>query len=88
MREWYKRVPEATGPTGLPQAAAGNFVGLDITDPEIDFVALAKSLGVGARRIGEPDALSDAVSAALKSTEPRLIEVTIARQTADRLEYG
>ena len=33
---------------GLPHARQGQFVGLDIVDPEIDYVALARSLGVAA----------------------------------------
>ena len=36
----------------LPRAKAGQFLGLDITAPEIDFVALARSLGVAAELVG------------------------------------
>ena len=33
---------------GLPAARSGQFVGIDLVEPEMDFVALAKSLGVEA----------------------------------------
>jgi benzoylformate decarboxylase len=72
----------------LPRAQAGEFLGMDIVGPEIDFVALAKSLGVDAVRIAEPDALADAVAESLAGDKPRLIDVPIQRAAADRLQYG
>jgi benzoylformate decarboxylase len=62
----------------LPQAAAGRFVGLDITDPQIDYVALARSFGVAGLRISEPDVLADAVAHFLRGDEPVLIDVPIS----------
>jgi benzoylformate decarboxylase len=73
---------------GLPQAEAGRFLAMDLTEPEIDFVALARSLGVEATRIGEPDELTEAVSASLAGDVPRLIDVPIRRKPPERLEYG
>ncbi len=35
---------------GLPAARSGRFVGMDLAEPEIDFVNLAQSLGVKALR--------------------------------------
>jgi benzoylformate decarboxylase len=72
----------------LPQALAGKFVGLDITEPEIDMVALAKSLGVDALRVTEPDELSDVLKSSLAGDQPRLIDVPIARTVPERLNYG
>jgi benzoylformate decarboxylase len=72
---------------GLPHARDGRFVGLDLVDPEVDFVALARSLGVPALRLGEPDAVADAVSESLSGGEPRLIDVPISRDLPDRLDY-
>lgn len=72
----------------LPRAQAGEFLGMDIVEPEIDFVALAKSLGVDAVRIAEPDALADEVAESLAGDKPRLIDVPIQRAAADRLQYG
>lgn len=72
----------------LPNALAGHFEGLDIRSPEIDYVSLAKSLGVEAHRISEPDELSDRVSESLRANKLQLFDVPIARQTPGRLEYG
>jgi benzoylformate decarboxylase len=72
----------------LPRASAGEFLGMDIVDPEVDFVSLAKSLGVEATRITEPDALTETVAASLASNKPKLIDVPIQRATPDRLQYG
>jgi benzoylformate decarboxylase len=73
---------------GLAEANHGRFLGMDITEPEIDFVGLAQSLGVRAERISEPDQLSDLVSQSLSGNEPRLFDVQISRKMQSRLEYG
>ena len=62
---------------GLPGARKHQFVGMDLVDPEIDFVALARALGVDAERITEPEALSAAVADSLAGDRPRIIEVPI-----------
>jgi benzoylformate decarboxylase len=72
----------------LPQALAEKFEGMDIVDPEIDLVALAKSLGVDAVRVTNPDELSDAVKESLAGNRPRLIDVPISRVVPQRLNYG
>jgi benzoylformate decarboxylase len=72
----------------LPQAMAGKFEGLDIVDPEVDLVALSKSLGVDAVRINDPEELGEAVRASLASDKPRLIDVPISRAVQGRLNYG
>ncbi len=73
---------------GLPAARAGQFVGMDMTQPEVDFVGLAKSLGVRAERITEPDQLSELVGKSLAGDEPRLFDVQIERDIPGRLNYG
>ena len=73
---------------GLPQAQAGNFLGLDTLQPEIDFVALAESLGVRAHRVTDPEELSALAAESLAGDEPRLIDVAITRETPGRLNYG
>jgi benzoylformate decarboxylase len=73
----------------LPQAKAGKFKGMDLTEPEIDLVSIARGLGVEARRIAEPDELCDAVQAAWKANDrPILIDVPISRAPQSRLNYG
>lgn len=72
----------------LPNALAGRFEGLDIRAPEIDYVSLAKSLGVEAHRISEPDEVSERVSESLRENKLQLFDVPIARETPGRLNYG
>ncbi len=72
----------------LPNALDGRFEGLDIRTPEIDYVSLAKSLGVEAHRISEPDELSERVSESLRENKLQLFDVPIARETPGRLNYG
>jgi benzoylformate decarboxylase len=72
----------------LPAASAGRFLGMDITEPEVDFIGLAKSLSVSAVRVTEPDELAERVSKSLSGDRPQLIEVPIARDVQERLTYG
>jgi pyruvate dehydrogenase (quinone) len=43
----------------------------------VDFVGLAKSLGMPAERISEPDALAPALQRALASPGPKLLDVIV-----------
>jgi benzoylformate decarboxylase len=72
----------------LPRALAHQYEGMDLIEPEIDFVALARSLGVEAHRITEPDELAERVRASFTSDRPQLFDVPIARKTPERLNYG
>jgi benzoylformate decarboxylase len=60
-------------------ARRGKFIGMDITEPEIDFVRLAESMGVGARRVVRAAELRPALDWALAESGPTLLDVTIAR---------
>jgi benzoylformate decarboxylase len=55
------------------------FIGMDLTDPAIDFVRLAASLGVRARRIERAGDIAAAVEDGIRSGLPNLIEVPISR---------
>lgn len=72
----------------LPRALAGQYEGLDLREPEIDFVGLARSLGVDAQRITEPDELAARVAESLRDNKLALFDVPIARETPKRLNYG
>ena len=84
----YKILKVCAGQLNLPNAAAGRYEALDLVEPEVDLVALSKSLGVDACRIDDPDELSDRVRASLATDEPLLIDVPITRDSAKRLNYG
>lgn len=72
----------------LPHAVAGQFEGLDLVEPEIDYVGLARSFGVEAHRITEPDELAERVGESFTRDRPILFDVPITRQTPGRLNYG
>jgi acetolactate synthase-1/2/3 large subunit len=50
---------------------------LDIDRPDIDWVALAKGLGVEAVRVSTAEAFDDALAASMKQRGPRLIEAVL-----------
>ena len=61
-------------------AQRGVFPGMDITDPEIDFVRLAESMGVAARKVAQAPELRPALDWALNEPGPTLLDVVIARE--------
>jgi benzoylformate decarboxylase len=63
----------------LPHMAAKQYLAMDLVQPEIDFVGLARSLGVEARRITEPEELSEGVCESLAGQKPQLFDVAISR---------
>jgi benzoylformate decarboxylase len=72
---------------GLPRAMEGRFEGMDLTGPEIDMLSLARSFGVEAHRVSEPDELADRVRESFGRQTPILFDVPIARNTPGRLNY-
>ncbi len=54
------------------------FVGMDLKDPEIDFVGVARGLGVAAQRVTEPGDLREVLRAAIASGKPNLVDVAVA----------
>lgn len=84
----YQILKVGASQLGLPGARAGQFVGLDLVEPEVDFVGLAKSLGVEAARITEPEELATQVQQSLSGDRPRLFDVPLERGTPNRLQYG
>jgi benzoylformate decarboxylase len=58
-------------------ALKDQFIGMHLVDPPIDFVGLAQSLGVSARRIDRASDIPGAVEAAVASGRPNLVEVPI-----------
>jgi benzoylformate decarboxylase len=64
-----------------PQSAsvrANRFIAMDIVDPAIDFLALAASMGVPARRVERAADIAPAIEAGIASGVPNLIEIPIA----------
>jgi benzoylformate decarboxylase len=74
----YRVLKENARRGSAATAAAEDLVGVDLVDPEIDFVALAGGFGVEAHRVTDPDTLREVVSAALSADRPILIDVSIS----------
>jgi benzoylformate decarboxylase len=75
----YQILKHSSDVLPLPRKAARQYLAMDLVRPEIDFVGLARSLGVEAHRIEEPDELSDRVHESLTGEQPCLFDVPIAR---------
>jgi benzoylformate decarboxylase len=73
----YKILKNCAQVLKLPEACAQRFLGLDLVDPPIDYLGLSQALGVTARRISEPDELSEALRESLAGDAPQLIEVPV-----------
>ncbi len=56
---------------------SSQFIGMDFTDPPVDFVGLARALGVEATRIAEPRDVNAALVSAFNRPGPKLIEVAV-----------
>lgn len=54
------------------------FVGMDMNDPPMDFVALAAGFGMAGRRVDDQAAIGEALREAIASGRPNLIEVPVA----------
>jgi benzoylformate decarboxylase len=64
---------------GGASAERGKFIGMDIAEPEIDFVRMSESMGVVARRVNNQSELRPALDWAFNESGPALLDVAIAR---------
>jgi len=55
----------------------GRFIGMDLDDPPVDYLALARSMAVDATAVEHTGDVGDAVKAALASGRPHLLELPI-----------
>jgi benzoylformate decarboxylase len=54
------------------------FTGMDMRDPDIDFVHLGKSFGLDTRRVTDPQDIAPALREAFSSGRPNLIDIRVA----------
>jgi benzoylformate decarboxylase len=54
------------------------FIGMDLRDPELDFVALARGMGVSARYVSRADEIGPALGEAIAGEGPVLLDVAVA----------
>jgi benzoylformate decarboxylase len=59
-------------------AQTSRFIAMDIDQPPIDYVALAASMGLPARRVDRATDIASAVEAGIASRQPNLIEIVIS----------
>jgi benzoylformate decarboxylase len=59
-------------------AKSNRFIAMDLVDPVVDYLSLAASMGVPARRVERAADIADAVAAGIASGQPNLIEVMIS----------
>jgi benzoylformate decarboxylase len=57
---------------------ANRYIAMDLVDPEIDFLALAASLGVAGRRVSRAADIAPALEAGIASGRANLIEITVS----------
>jgi benzoylformate decarboxylase len=60
-------------------AADRRFVGVDLVDPEIDFITLARGLGVEGERAQRSDAVAAAIRRGLDAGRPYVVDVAVAQ---------
>jgi benzoylformate decarboxylase len=58
----------------------GNYVGMELLDPAIDFLGLARSLGIAAERASTVHEATDLIAQGLKGNGSLLIDVDIDRE--------
>ncbi|MBK8957831.1 MAG: thiamine pyrophosphate-binding protein [Proteobacteria bacterium] len=58
-------------------ARTGEFIGMDLVSPAVDFLALAQSMGVPSRRVTRADEIHEAVNQGIVSCRPNLVEIEV-----------
>ena len=61
-------------------AQTDRFIAMEINDPAIDFLALAKSMGMSGQRIQHAADIEKTVNQAIQSRKPNLIEIIISAE--------
>lgn len=64
--------------TGYASVRSNRFIAMDLTDPAIDYVSLARSMGVPGRRVERASDIAPAIEAGIASRRPNLIEIVIS----------
>ena len=75
----YKILKDCGELMPLPQMKQRRYVAMDLVEPKIDFLSLAKGFGVEARRISEPEELSQLVGDSLRENRLQLFDVAVGK---------
>jgi len=63
----------------MGEQAKGRYLGMDLDNPRIDLASMARAMGVYGQKVEHPGQLREALSSALESGKPALVEVIIER---------
>jgi len=63
----------------MGEQAKGRYLGVDLDNPRIDLASMARAMGVYGQKVEHPGQLREALSSALESGKPALVEVIIER---------
>ncbi|MBK8063141.1 MAG: thiamine pyrophosphate-binding protein [Betaproteobacteria bacterium] len=58
--------------------STAKFTGMDLRDPEIDFLHLGQSFGLAVRRVNDPQDIAPALREAFASGRPNLVDIRVA----------
>jgi benzoylformate decarboxylase len=75
----YRILKQRTNAMKGLAAQTDSYVGMDLDRPRIDFVAVARGLGVTAHRAGTLSDVCDLLEAALRHDGPTLLDVEVDR---------
>jgi acetolactate synthase-1/2/3 large subunit len=73
----YRILQVELGRAGIAEPGPQALALTDLSHPELDWVSLAKGLGVSGRRVESADQFSDALARALAEPGPSLIEALL-----------
>lgn len=62
---------------GYERAGNSTIAGMELTDPRIDFEAIAKAFGIVAQRVTHADEIGPAIRQGISSKQPNLVEISI-----------
>lgn len=74
----YKILKVCGDVMSLPSLSRPDCPGMNISRPVVDYVGLARSFGIEAERVAEPDELRERVQTSLAGDQPLLLEAPIA----------
>src|SRR6201986_2217336 len=75
----YRILKQRTNAMKGLAAQTDNYVAMDLDRPRIDFVAVARGLGLTAHKAGNLSEIGDLMEAALAADGPSLIDVEVDR---------
>ena len=75
----YRILKQRTRELGGHAAASGKYLAMDIDDPAIDYLALARTFGLSAQRVATLSDVPAALHSALRAEAPCLLEIMIDR---------